>query len=486
MERKKQLWVYGLSALFILLNAFFITKEIFWFMLLPVMLLVAIIFLFSLDKLLLLIAFLTPLAVNIREMDLGFSVSIPTEPLLFGVLILFVLRQLLNGRFDKKILRHPVSLAIFLMLIWLFVTTLTSQLPVVSLKYLLSRLWFIIPMFLIGTQLFRKIENIPTFIWLYVIGMTGIVFFTIIKHASFGFNEDIGHWVMRPFYNDHTAYGAMLAFFIPALTGFVFYRENSRTTKLVSMVFLGIFVIALFLSFSRAAWISVVFSFGVYILFLLRIKFRWVALGSIGLILTFFALQNQILERLERNKQDSSTDLVEHIRSITNITSDASNLERINRWQSALRMFRERPVLGWGPGTYQFLYAPYQHSQEKTIISTNAGDMGNAHSEYIGPMAESGVGGLITVSLLMIVVLSLGLRLARHAPDPRVRMYALVLTLGLITYYAHGILNNFLDTDKASVPFWAFIGMLVAMDVYHKNPDTESPETAEEEEIISR
>ena len=29
------------------------------------------------------------------------------------------------------------------------------------------------------------------------------------------------------------------------------------------------------------------------------------------------------------------------------------------------------------------------------------------------------------------------------------------------------MMNNFLDTDKASVPFWGFIAILVALDVYH-------------------
>ena len=43
-----------------------------------------------------------------------------------------------------------------------------------------------------------------------------------------------------------------------------------------------------------------------------------------------------------------------------------SNLERINRWQSAFRLFKERPILGWGPGAYQFVYAPYQKAKEKT------------------------------------------------------------------------------------------------------------------------
>jgi hypothetical protein len=41
--------------------------------------------------------------------------------------------------------------------------------------------------------------------------------------------------------------------------------------------------------------------------------------------------------------------------------------------------------------------------------------------------------------------------------------------MGISTYFVHGFLNNFLDTDKASVPFWGFLAMLVCIDVYHKN-----------------
>ena len=44
----------------------------------------------------------------------------------------------------------------------------------------------------------------------------------------------------------------------------------------------------------------------------------------------------------------------------------------------------------------------------------------------------------------------------------------LVLVLGFVTYVVHGGINDFLDTDKASVPFWGFISMLVAIDIYHR------------------
>jgi len=200
----------------------------------------------------------------------------------------------------------------------------------------------------------------------------------------------------------------------------------------------------------------------------LEIKFRTVFIISLMFFGLLGALREQIIMKLEKNRQDSSADLAEHVQSISNISSDASNLERLNRWSSALRMFQERPFLGWGPGTYMFKYAPYQSSQEITSISTNAGDKGNAHSEYIGPLSESGILGAL--SFLMIVILSsyYAIKLYSRLEDKAMKFYVMSLLLGLMTYYVHGMLNNFLDTDKASAPVWGFMAALVTIDVYHR------------------
>ena len=130
-------------------------------------------------------------------------------------------------------------------------------------------------------------------------------------------------------------------------------------------------------------------------------------------------------------------------------------------------MFNERPFFGWGPGTYQFLYAPFQRSKEKTIISTNAGDLGNAHSEYLGPMAEQGVFGMVTIVLVLIIGIYTGLKVHKNAKDEQVKMMALLAVLSLITYFMHGFLNNFLDSDKASVPVWGLFSIILALDIYH-------------------
>ncbi|MEZ4939213.1 MAG: O-antigen ligase family protein, partial [Crocinitomicaceae bacterium] len=186
-----------------------------------------------------------------------------------------------------------------------------------------------------------------------------------------------------------------------------------------------------------------------------------------------------IVMKLEKNRQDSSAELAEHVQSISNISTDASNLERLNRWSSAWRMFKERPFVGWGPGTYMFQYAPFQLSAEKTIISTNAGDKGNAHSEYIGPLAESGVFGMLSFLIIIIAAIYSAVKLYPRVKDPEHRLYLMSLFLGLITYLIHGLLNNFLDTDKASATFWGFIAAIVAIQVYHTEKESAKGELPE-------
>jgi len=464
--------LYALCAIFIGLNCYLIYRETYWLLLLPVLLVILYLYFYSLDKILLLITLLTPVAVNIMQFEFGVGVSLPTEPMMFGVVIMFILKLVFDNTFDKKIWKHPLTIIIIIQLTWIFITSLTSQIPLVSFKFLLSRLWFVIPFYIFGIHLFKRMQNIRLFIWLYVIGLLIVIFYTTYQHSLWAFNEDAGHWVMEPFYNDHTAYGAILALYIPFLCAFAFSRVYSRMTQFFSFVVLGILFIALYLSFCRAAWISLALALGIFLIIIFKIKFKWIAVTTIVLGVLFYIFQFQILDRLEKNKQGTSANFLEHVRSISNISTDNSNLERINRWQSALRMFEERPVFGFGPGTYQFEYAPYQRSGEKTLISTNAGDRGNAHSEYIGPLAEQGLPAMLIVIALVITMVLTAMRVYRNSRDREVRILCLSAMLGLMTYFIHGIMNNFLDTDKASVPVWGFMAIIVALDLYSlKKPE---------------
>lgn len=464
-EKRTLWWVYGVSFVYLVLNAFCIANEFFWLNLLPPMLLMIYMAVTRLDKLILFSVFLVPLSVNLASTEIHLGVSLPVEPLLAGILLLYVVRLLYNIKVNRELLKHPVTIAILINLSWIFITSMTSQLPVVSFKFLLARLWFVVPFFFIGYYMFADFKNMRRFIWLYIIPLTIVIGYTLYMHSLYGFAEDPAHWVMSPFYNDHTAYGAALAMFFPALIAFSFHSNYSNNIRIIAGLLLGVFVVALILSFTRAAWVSLAAAFAFYLILYFKISWKYiVGLILVAIVYLIFSWSD-IMMSLERNRQDTSDDLAEHLESISNISTDASNLERINRWNSAFRMFADKPLLGFGPGTYSFKYAPYQLSNEKTIVSTNAGDMGNAHSEYIGPLAESGVLGMLSFLGVVVTIIITGWRLYLRMSKGPERAVVLSVLMGLVTYFVHGSLNNFLDTDKASVPFWAFTAMLVAADI---------------------
>lgn len=478
-NKSKLIWVYVISAIFIALNIYFIIKEFYWFSLIPIVLILVLLFFFALDKVLYIITFCTPLAINLRDFDDRLSLSLPTEPLLFGALIFFFIKLIFERQYDIKVLKHPVTIAIIINLLWMFITALTSELPLVSFKFLISRLWFVVPFYFVAIILFKNMNNIRIITWMYAIPLVIVIIYSTYRLFIWSFDEQAAHWVMDPFYNDHTAYGAAIALFIPVFAAFLLDKHYNRTMKLFAGMVLFFLIVGLLCSFSRAAWISVLAALVIAGLVFLKIKFRWIFLTGFIILAVFLYYQNDILMKLEKNKQDSSANLVEHVQSISNISSDASNLERINRWQSALKMFKERPVLGWGPGTYQFVYAPFQQTKDKTIISTNAGDKGTAHSEYIGPLSESGLLGMLSILAIVIVISITAIRVYKQAKNPETKILALSYFLGLVTYFIHGTLNNFLDTDKSSVPFWTFAAAIVAIDVFHhRQPNSPNTGTA--------
>lgn len=460
--------LYIIAALVVAIGLYFtIKKETYLAFAVPAVVAILLLYVFSLDKVLLLIAFLTPLSINLDKITGGLAVSLPAEPLLAGVLVLFFAKYIYERNFDYKITKHPISIVIFMMFTWMIVTTLTSEMPIVSLKFFVSRLWFIIPSYFLCAKLFKDPKNIGRFIWLYIAGLIIVALYTIYNHATHGFDGDTAHWVMSPFYNDHTAYGAALAIYVVLCIAYLFMPNMKISRRIGVVIALCILILAIILSFCRASWISLIAALGVLICVLLKIKFKFIASVAVVLIGLFFTFQQQIFDSLSKNDQDASGNIVENIQSMTNITTDASNLERINRWNSAIRMFRERPLFGWGPGTYQFVYAPFQESRNKTIISTNSGDMGNAHSEYIGTLSEQGTPGALLVVTIVIVFMYCGLMTYRRAKNKESRILVLAATLALLGYYVHGILNNFLDTDKLAVPVWSCMAIITAIDCFH-------------------
>jgi len=473
---RKNLLVISLVLLYLAANMALTYKEVYFLNLLPVVLFIIYLALARIDLVYFIAVACTPLSIQLLEFvpSLPIDFAIPTEPLLFGIMLLLIYRSVQMGIFNRRIFNHPVSYAIFFSLFWVFMTSATSTMPLVSFKFLLARIWFLSVYYFLAILVFRDQKNIRIYILCYALPMLVVIFYSINRHLAYGlFDKEAAHNVMNPFFRDHTSYGAILAMLFFALGGLVLNKKRNLLMQVMVWGSWILITIALILSYTRAAWISVILSVGVLIFVLLRIRLRYILLVAILGILYLTSQRIAIVHKMERNRQVSSATLTEHVKSISNITTDESNLERLNRWNAAFRMFRERPFFGWGPGTYMFKYAPFQRSADKTSISTDFGDMGNAHSEYIGPLVESGIFGTLSFILISILSLVTGFKVYYKLTDPRLKQLVLFLLLGYITYLVHGTLNNFLDTDKASALFWGFTAVFVSLDLSLKelNPE---------------
>lgn len=466
----------SIKALTLIILAFFLAilfSYFIWFdlaelYLFPIALLLVYLAIFQTETLFLSLAFFTPFSINIEEFSKSFGLFIPTEPLLFGLMLILLFFQFKTPFVDKQIWKHPIIISVLVFISWMFVTAITSSNVLVSFKFILSKLWFIVPILFFGTHFFKKEANRNWFIRLFIIATSCTIIYTLIHHSTYDFGEKAGHWVMSPFFKDHTIYGAIIAMIIPLLLAWYF---SEKYAPLIQISLIGIIIIVffgLYFSYTRAAWLSIAIAIIVGLIIHFKVNFKLLLfLASVACIFLFFQWDTIQME-LARNTHEHTTEAFdERIQSAANVTTDASNLERINRWNCALSMFQQRPIFGYGPGTYALEYAPFQEAKNLTIISTNFGDMGNAHSEYLGALAEMGLIGLLTFIAFVIAIFYSAIQLYYSWPadDKQTRIKIFGMILSLTTYFSHAFLNNFLDTDKAAIPVLAMCSIIIVLDL---------------------
>lgn len=420
---------------------------------------------FHTDYVLISLFFFTPLSFNIEKYSESFGLFIPTEPLIFGLLLLTIWKGLLGEVFPKYLRKNLIVISLMSYLLVLLFTSIVSTNPIVSFKFLLVKIWYIVPMLGLGTRIFEQEKNRRLALWLYVIGITIAIIYTVINHAQYSFGEKESHWVMFPFFKDHTSYGAMIAFSLFLLMGLFLSKKYSPLALVIILGLIVINLIGLYLSYTRAAWLSVIFALGVWVLIHFRVKFSYLLTIFVISLTVVLANWNDISYAMSKNKKEHTTeDFGERLQSSTNVTSDASNLERINRWTCAIDMFLDKPITGFGAGTYAFEYAPYQRPENKTIISTNFGTGGNAHSEYLGALAETGIFGLLTFVFFVSMLFYRGIILYYRLDNRDDKILVLSMVLALSTYFLHAFLNNYLDTDKAAIPIFGIAAIFIALE----------------------
>jgi putative inorganic carbon (hco3(-)) transporter len=419
------------------------------------------------------IALLLPFSVEV-PFYYGSMLRVPTEPLIAIALLVMAFEFIKSPRvWPSSPLRKEFLWAIPFVAVFLLTIPFSDRL-LVSLKFTFVNIAYLLVFYVF---LSRYLHAHPTLfqklIILYGIGFLLVAVYGLVRLWQFDWNPVVVRGIFQPFYKDHTIFGASGAI----LAGFWFGMVKTLNSNHKRLVFglLGlVFCAAVVLSASRAALLSLAVLFMVFMAFRLNIGLRrpmGVKLGvviGLGIVLGVAMFHGPLLDRLRKADHGNAEQhggVIDRMRSVTDITTNASNLERMNRWVSAWRMFRERPLTGFGPGTYQFEYIPYQDPALMSRLTVYdpgkvpEGSGGTAHSEYLLALSEMGIFGLLT--WLLLIGRWTFLAFAR-IPFRARRTFVQIAFAAIATYLFHAFFNNFLTTDKFAFLFWGTGAWLIA------------------------
>jgi hypothetical protein len=83
--------------------------------------------------------------------------------------------------------------------------------------------------------------------------------------------------------------------------------------------------------------------------------------------------------------------------------------------------------------------------------------------------------GALLFLLIVLFVTALGFKHQRVLIGvPRV--LSLAAFLGLITYFAHALLNNYSEFDKIAVPLYSFMAIITAIEINYRNVEEDHQE----------
>ncbi len=415
--------------------------------------------------------FCMPLSLELSQFLGDAALTVPSDLIVAGFSILFLMKIPKYKEDLQKIFSHPITVSILLYFLWMIITSLFAEKPIVAIKFTLNTYWYTSAYFL-WTILFLKDNKKDFYNWLYIIAIPicFVVIYTMYKHSFKGFSKQASYYIMAPFYKEHTAYAASIAVLVPIYFILSIYSNLKKWVKVSFFFVFLILFLGVITSFTRGAWLGVLFAVftfwalkywgftRVIIPFSLPFLAGFLIFFSADVFFTFSNTGNSVDQGLNK-----------HIKSIINLRTDESNKERINRWVAAKSMLEERPMTGFGPGNYAMTYAPYQQYEFMTSISTFKGDGGTAHSEFFLAASEMGYLGLLLVIIWFLTTIIKGFQgVLKSKSRENLYLYMAALT-GLMTFFIHAFFNNFLDQDKVAIPVYFCMAIIVSLDTFYSH-----------------
>ncbi len=243
---------------------------------------------------------------------------------------------------------------------------------------------------------------------------------------------------------------AILAELFPVLVVLIADSSFSKRVRLFSAVMTICVLAGIIAIQSRGVWLALLVVCPILLFkYVLRSKKHMVvALLILTSITGFFVTSPKFINRFK---------------SITNVTTDRSNVERILTWKCSIEMIKDHPVTGVGLDCYRRIF---EKSYKTKDIKQN---IAHSHNNFIQMYAEAGVFGFLGFLSFTVFMLWSNFKAWLKTRNP----YALMLFGVWSAFTLFGMIDNTIDGSAAAKALWYLTGLLVALKSEAKEEKTQ-------------
>ncbi len=297
----------------------------------------------------------------------------------------------------------------------LLISTFSSGSIIISGRFLLKLVVAILPFFIIAASIKKKdaLDNIANCAAVsFCIGSIAAIY-----QGLHGVARAKGFTGIMDF-------AGLIGLFYPVFLVYTF-ETREKCNKIAYGVTGLLMICALLYNGTRSIWITVVMSTLIYLILQIRKNLKTVIMSLLVVVMVIGLAAN-------------NPTWVQRSKSITNTTTDTSNIQRLNFWRYAWTVTEYSPIFGVGLGAMPAFEG--NTTVAGVLIKPDWGNMkgDHVHNTFLQIMAETGVLGLMGFIAFFMNLLNVFWQRAKKEIN---RKWAIIAMLTTFDFLLHGVFD---------------------------------------------
>ena len=256
----------------------------------------------------------------------------------------------------------------------------------------------------------------------------------------------MGGWIYGSYVN-HNHYAGLMELLVPIPLVLSLSRLTGEKERIAAGIAAAIMVVTIFLSGSRGGMIAIF----VELAFLVTIMLRQRRSVRTAVAVVAFAVVLVSLLTWLGGKELTAR--------VTSISSEArtevSGGMRLSIDRDTLRMFRKKPLFGWGLGAFPIVYPQFRSFYTNFFVN-------EAHNDYLQLLAELGLLGFACMVWFLIVLYRQALQKVGNWTNSVTGSVTLACTMGFTGILVHSLFDFNLQIPANAALFYVFCTLAAA------------------------